>query len=524
MKNLISLCVATLLYTGLNAQTISDGTRAFENDQLNSAKKIFQSLLGSKPEDATIAYYQLASIYMTQNTADSAELVINRMQSAYPSHVMSKVATGKLNLYKKNTAAAKLNFDDALKMTASKDAKVMGWIADAYLSTENKDAAAALQVLTVATKLEPKNADLYLLIGDAHKLDLNSGGPAITNYEKVIELNTLLTKANQRIGLIYSQARNYQNSSEYFEKSLALDANYAPALHDYAMLNYNFKQYEKSRNLYEKYLSVADTTEQSLTRYVYILFMCKDYPAATTMINSLMARDANNNLLNRLLAYSYAEQKQDSIGLTYMQKFLAKVEPSKIIPLDYRYNGRMLSRTGSDSLGIEQLKLAIQYDSTDVDMWQDMGEALNRLKKYCEAAAAFKQKINISKNPSALDYFYLTKAYYYCKDYVNADSAALVIVNLKASSHIGWLWRGNANSKMYPDDLEKSLPYYQKVAEISDSAGTKIPNNDAITAYRFLAVYNIKKENNIAGKEFYNKILARDPKDADAIETLKKIK
>ncbi|HQU99940.1 MAG TPA: tetratricopeptide repeat protein, partial [Bacteroidia bacterium] len=312
MKKLSSLSVATLFATGVFAQTVTDGLRALDNDQLIKAKNTFQSLLGSKPEEATIAYYQLASLYMDQKTTDSAELVVNRMQTAYPTNAMSKVAAGKLNLYKKNATAAKISFDEALKISANKDAKVMAWIADAYLTTENTDGAAALQVLANATKLDPKNAELYLLTGDAHKLDLNSGGPAITNYEKAIELNAQLVKANQRIGLVYSQARNYQSSSEYFEKSLGMDANYAPTLRDYAMLNYNFKQYEKSRALYEKYLAIADTTELTLTRYVYILFMCKDYPAATAMINTLMVRDANNNLLNRLLAYSYAEQKQDS--------------------------------------------------------------------------------------------------------------------------------------------------------------------------------------------------------------------
>lgn len=524
MKKLKVLLIALLIGNSLMAQTVTEGLIAFENSQYNKAKSIFFSLLNSKPEVSAEAYFHLASVYEKLNKTDSADLIVKRMVSTHPTNAFTKVAEGKLYLYKKNIPAAKISFDDALKMTANKDAKIMYWIADSYLTVENADGPSALAILNNAVKIDPKNAALYILMGDAYKLDQSAGGPAITNYEKAIEMNSLLAKANERIGVVYSQARNYQSSSEAFEKSLAVDANYAPTYQDYAMLNYNFKRYEKARELYEKFLSIADSNELTLTRHVYILFQVKDYQAATQEINRLMQLDSSNNLLNRLLAYSYCEQKKDSIGLIYMKRFLLKVEPSKIIPLDYRYYGRMLSRTGNDSLGIEQLTIAISYDSTDVDMWQDLGEAFNRTKRYCDAANAFTQKLNVSKNPSALDYFYLTKAFYYCKNYTAADSTAQLIINLKPSSHIGWLWRGNSNAKLYPDDMEKAYPYYLRVAEISDSLGIKIPNNDAINAYRFLGVYYIKKDDPAKAKTCYEKILARDPKDQEAIDNLKQLK
>lgn len=524
MKKLKTLFIAMLLSSSLMAQTITEGLIAFENSQYNKAQSIFFSLLNNKAEVSAEAYFHLSSIYEALSKTDSAEIIVKRLVAAHPSNPFSKIAEGKLSLYKGNIPAAKLHFDEALKMTENKDAKVMYWIADSYLSVEKPDGPSALAILNIAIKLEPKNAALYLLIGDAHKLDQASGGPAITNYEKAIELNQLVAKANCRIGVVYSQARNFQSSSDAFEKAIALAPDYAPTYQDYAMLNYNFKRYEKSRELYEKFLSIADSNELTLTRHVYILFQVKDYQAATEEINRLMLLDSSNNLLNRLLAYSYSEQKQDSIGLIYMKKFLLKVEPSKIIPLDYKYYGHMLSVTGDDSLGIEQLAIAINFDSTDVDMWQEMGEALNRMKRYCDAASAFNQKINVSKNPSALDYFYLTKAYYYCKNYAAADSSAQFIINLKASSHIGWLWRGNSNAKLYPNSMEKAYPYYLEVAKISDSLGVKIPNGDAITAYKFLAVYYIKSDEPAKAKSMYEKILARDPKDQEASDNIKQLK
>ncbi len=524
MKKYLIILFSIGFFSSANSQTLQDGLKALDNDQFAKAKSVFQSLVASKPEISVEAWYNLAGCYFETGKKDSAGLVVDKLMASYPANALSKVALGRLALANKNTGTAKASFEEALKISANKDAKVMKYIAEAYLTQENPDGPAAIQVLTPAIKLDPKNPDLYILMGDAYKLDQTAGGQAVTNYEKVLDMNQMPAKANQRIGVIYMQARNFQSSSDAFEKSLAADANYAPAYRDYAMLNYNFKRYQKARELCEKYLSIADTTELSLTRYVYILFMVKDYQKATEEINALKQLDASNNLLNRLLAYSYSEQKKDSIGLIYMNLFLSKVDSAKVIPLDYKYYGRMLSRTGQDSLGILQLRKALAFDSTDADVLQDLGEALNRVKDYCQAATVFQQKVNNLKAPSALDYFFLTKAYYFCKDYANADSAAQKVIELRPNSHLGYQWRGKSNSKIYVDDLEKPFPFYQKAGDIVDSVGTKVPNSEAIEIYKFLAVYNIKKEDNAKAKIYLEKILARDPNDKEANEYIKQLK
>ncbi|MEO8151025.1 MAG: tetratricopeptide repeat protein [Bacteroidia bacterium] len=510
----VFLIAAFVSSSSLYAQTIQDGLKALDNDQFAKAKSIFQSMLTGKPEVSAEAYYHLAGCYFKTEKKDSAEIVVNKMMTAFPANPLSKVALGRLALANKNQNAAKAAFDEALKISINKDAKVMQYIAEAYLTAEDPDGPAALQALTPATKIDAKNPELCILTGDAYKLDQSAGGQAVTNYEKVLDMNVLQAKANQRIGVIYTQARNFQSSSDAFEKSLAADANYAPAYRDYAMLNYNFKRFQKARELYEKYLSMADTTELSLTRYVYILFLVKDYQKATDEINELKKMDASNNLLNRLLAYSYSEQKKDSIGLIYMNLFLSRADSSKIIPLDYKYYGHMLSQTGQDSLGILYLRKALAFDSTDVDVLQDLGVALNRVKDYCGAAAVLQSKVNNSKTPSALDYYLLSKAYYFCKDYVNADSAAIKIIEKKPDNYLGYFWRGRANSKLHPDTIDIAFPFYMQVTQISEDTSKKAPDTkDLLEAYDVLSTTYIQKDDKANARKALNRIIALDPDD-----------
>ena len=197
-----------------------------------------------------------------------------------------------------------------------------------------------------------------------------------------------------------------------------------------------------------------------------------------------------------------------------MTEFLSKVDSAKIIPLDYKYYGRMLSRTGQDSLGILFLRKALAFDSTDVDVMQDMGEAYNRVKDYCQAAATFKQKIDNSKSPSTVDYFYLAKAYYFCKDYVNADSAALKVIEKKPDNYNGYFWRGRANSKLHPDTMDFAVPFYLQVTQMAEDTSKKAPEiRYQLESYDFLSTYYIQKDDKPAARKALNRIIALDPED-----------
>ena len=70
----------------------------------------------------------------------------------------------------------------------------------------NKSLDEAITLLNAAIKIEPKNADNYLLMGDA-LLEKNptEGGPAIKQYDKFSELNPKSPKGILRAGKLYQR-------------------------------------------------------------------------------------------------------------------------------------------------------------------------------------------------------------------------------------------------------------------------------------------------------------------------------
>src|SRR5690606_31386668 len=78
------------------------------------------------------------------------------------------VAQGKKALQQNKLPEAQQNFDQALKVTKSKDPSVMVMIGEAYLSTGVKELSYAIKVLEDAVSKDPKNAQAYVLLGDAY--------------------------------------------------------------------------------------------------------------------------------------------------------------------------------------------------------------------------------------------------------------------------------------------------------------------------------------------------------------------
>jgi len=69
--------------------------------------------------------------------------------------------------YKGNSADAKAQFFKAATLGANKNTEVMRKTAEAYINADNKSLDEAITLLNAAIKIEPKNADNHLLMGDA---------------------------------------------------------------------------------------------------------------------------------------------------------------------------------------------------------------------------------------------------------------------------------------------------------------------------------------------------------------------
>lgn len=524
---LLGFFIILSTFTLVKAQNALQGIRAIEVEQYENAKKIFQTLIQSNTAEAS-NYYYLGKVYFRQEKSDSAKFFYEKGLAVNPNSSLNMVGLGSLFFDAGDDISAKSNFDKAVTSSAGKDYRTLLYIGEAYTELGNKNFNEALNYLGRAKALEPKNPEVYVMIGDVY-FEKTDGSEAVKYYNEALKLNPNYVKSYVRIGKLYTRALNYQEAKGSFEKAISIDPNYPPIYREYGELELTAKRYESAVENYKKYMDLTDKSINSQLRYARFLFLGKQYQPSVDLIKEIIKKDSSDYIIYRLLGYSSYEVKDYTTGLNAMNKFF-NMNPSKILPSDYSYLGKLQVKDKQDSLGITNIQKALLLDTTNKDLYGDLAEAYFSMKKYKEAGEAFEKKIEGSK-PSAVDYFYIGRAYYFGKEFVRSDSAFSKLIQLKGDFATAWLYRGRNNAIIDAEDEKNegmAKPYYEKFIELTladPKFDQKKSGKDLIESYRYMGDYYFTVMNDkTTSKTYWQKILEIDPNDKQAKEVLAGLK
>ncbi len=522
-KILLASLIFGASYT--QAQQLKDAIKLTDNEQFYSATRAFRNLIQQQP---TVGenYFYMGENYFKSEKLDSALLSYNKGIEVNASNPINIVGLGKVLWYGGKFEEAKANFLKALTMSNSKNALVLMKIAECYTQAEKKDIMTAFTLLTNAAKLEPKNAEVFILTGDAYLENNNDGTNAIKNYEKAAELDKSSVKAVLRIGQLYGRARNYNLALDYYKKAALIDSSFAPAYREQGELYYMAKQYNVAKAKYKRFLELSSNNLDARTRYASFLFLSKDYATAISEIKEIQKLDTSSNILNRLLAYSYYETADYANGLNRSSAFFnrATAEQTKILAQDYEYSGKLHIKTNSDSIGIEKLNKALDMDTAKTDLYSEIASAYMKQKKYAQAISNYQKKIALGK-PNANDYFGMGRAYYFSKDFVNADTAFAQIIKSNPTLPLGYLWRAKSNTQLDASN-EKGLakPHYEQFVAAVKAEEIEKNKKDLIEAYSYLGFQGMKQKDNATAKTNWQKVLELDPSNEKAKKALDSLK
>ncbi len=523
---LTALCVAGFT----NAQNLQETIKKTENENFDAAATNYRQLISREPAKGE-NYFYFGENYFKSGDPDSASIYYQKGIEVNATNPLNYVGLGKILLSKGNVADAKTQFYKAATLGGKNNTEVMRKTAEAWLVTDNKNADEALALANAAVKAEPKNPENYILLGDA-QLEKNptDGSLPIKSYKTATTLNPKSSKGILREGKLYQRGRNYQLALEKYKEALALDATFAPAYREIAELYYLAAQPAKSIENWKKYLEL-NNSDQARYRFMTALFANKQYPEAITEYESLKKSGFSNVYLERIAAYSYAENgnKTDTSaytkGLKAINAFFDKAGPNfKYKAADYKYKGLLLLRSGKDSLSKIEMDKAIALDpSSSGDINSELAANAMRVKKYEDAIAYFNRKMNGDpKNLNNNDYYSLGRAYYYAggkiqnealslKDpklkqkktaeaipyFAKADSAFLRLTELNPTWPVGFFWRGKANLQLDPEN-EKWLakPYFEQALSLLKPEERSLPanKNNVIEANEYLGDYFVSSK------------------------------
>lgn len=538
------------------SQTLQELVTRTDNENFEIAAAGYRALITKDPSKGEY-YFYYGENFFKRGDSDSARVFYNKGVEVNATYPLNYVGLGKVLLTEGNIADAKAQFFKATTLGANKNAEVFRKIAEAWLVTDTKNADEAIVLANSAIKLESKNPENYILLGDA-QLEKNpsDGSAPVKSYQQASSLNPKSTKGILREGKLYQRGRNYQLALDYYKKAMGIDPSYAPAYREIAELYSLAGQPARSIENWQKYLEL-NNSDYARYRFMSALFANKQYAEAVKEYENLQKTNFENVYLERLAAYSYAEMgnKTDTAaytkGLAAINKFFSTAGPNfKYIANDYKYKGLLLARQGNDSLGIAEMEKAIALDpSSRGEIYGTIAGMAARNKKYDQVILYLEKKAEGDyKNLNVNDCFDLGKAYYFTgisqqKDvidqrdalakkkkptdtpelaakeeaallsYNKADSAFKRLTELNRTWPWGYTWRGRANALIDPKvNSDSTKVFYEKVIELvkpEERTGTYKAN--IIEANEYLGYYYVTKKDDAKAKEHWLIVKELDP-------------
>ena len=541
MKKTIAIFLFALMsLTQVEAQSIQEARKLTDNEQYENASSVYQALIAKTPSDANLYYYYGDNLLLSDN-ADSATMIFEKGKLIDGTNPLIKIGSAKILLDKISVREAKFSsdqdgsnrelrdrYDEALAnvqaaesvidqaILNSKDANILTEAAEALIHYKNKNIDKAKAILDKTLLIDPKKTEALLLYGDIYT-ELNNGTLAADYYNRALDLDKTSARAIVSKGRLYKRSTNYEGAAREFENAISIEPSYAPAHRELGEAYIKVGKLSQAKEEYKKYLEISKNNCSARIRYATFLFISKSYNDALTELNQVQQRcDSNNLTMLRIQSYCYYETKDTVNGLNTIRRLFQLVKPEKRSAKDLEYYGKFLIATDRDSmilLGIEQLQKSMSLDPSRIDLLTEMATAWSRLKQYPNAIRLLTQKIAFNKDIKVQEHLYLGQAYYFNKQFVEADSAVMKANQMSPNWAKAWLYRAKVNAHIdSTSEAGLAKPFYEKYIEVTLPDTSKPDyaakyNNGLIEAYGYLAYYYILKRDNPNGLVYLKKKL-----------------
>jgi len=535
-KSSFMLSILLMLSLFSNAQTLAEATQKTMSERFESAEADLNAIIAKEPTaGANYAAAGYNYFYWGISDQDDAIELAEKMESAEklfrkgieiaPTNPLCYVALGHLHAFRKDLNSCNTQLTKAEEIMNTKSNKVDKLVkqqaylkmAEACLMDNNMQLEKAIVYLNTALPLNDKNAEVYIQLGDYYRLrDGINQSNAIAQYNKALEIDSKSVRAILRKGMLYKRVQNWDEGLRNYNEAIALDPGFAPAYREKAELLKDAARYPQAIEAYARYKELNENCRVN-QRYAMFVYLAKDYKNALVELEKALPCNDKNEYMYRVLGYTCYETGDFAKGLQYMDTYFNLAKESgnvKISGGDYGQKGKLLSKTGQDSLAIEMLKMAITEDPTYLDGYNEVASILMKQKKYADAANYYQQKIDRSEKPAPLDYYYLGQSRYRNKEYVIADTAFALATSKYPDANF---WRGRCKNAMEvnPDQPEAGLakPFHEKFIQLVGGNAQSIEANkkNLMEAYNYLGIYYLIKKNYECSRAAINKTLELDP-------------
>jgi tetratricopeptide (TPR) repeat protein len=186
--------------------------KAIDAEQYQKGKAILNTLTSTQPANADNffflgnLYLTTSPIYVRPDYIDSAKAAFSKGITANAEYALNHVGLGAVELARKGSPKA--NFDKAISLTKKKDHTTDLYIGRAYVKAPVPMITEGLVHLEKSKLLNDKDAQLYLVLGDAYR-EQQKNGEAFSAYRNAFELDKTFLRSKVELGKINKLSKLY---------------------------------------------------------------------------------------------------------------------------------------------------------------------------------------------------------------------------------------------------------------------------------------------------------------------------
>lgn len=533
----ITFLVTSLLFvSAVKAQSLQDGVNDLYAERYKSAKATFEKLLASNPNNIEATYWLGQTLIETDDTAGAKNLYSKALLSSANAPLVI-VGMGQVELMENKTSEARQRFEAAITMTRGRkgdDPAVLNAVGRAITNTYNVkdkkggDINYAVEKLEAAALRDPKNADIFLNLGNAIRKAKpgEAGGAAFQNYRKATEVNSKFAPAYYSMAQLFNSQRNWDLYEKYLNDAVNADSRFAPAYYDlYYFRLLNKQDFNGAEEFAKKYIANTDPDPQNDYLRVQTLWAKKDFDGAIAGAKNIIAQASTNAKANvyKLIADSYLQKKDTAAAKEYVDQYFAKVKPDKVTALDYKLKADVYSTIpGQEDVVFSSYLEGLKVDTVlenKVDLLKKGAEFFKNKGQREKEGDLLEQLVNLKDKPTINEMFDVGRAYYFGGAYLKSYNAFSRFSEKYPDEVYGWEWKLN-NAKIIDSTKQDSIavPDALKLLEFSQKDSVKY-QKQYISAVSFLAIYYANKAGDKEKAiEYLKKWQNIDPANKDAIQ------
>ncbi len=483
-KTLILLTVLTAVVlpaVTLAADALTAGNEYIAAGKPNEAISVMLPAFMADPFNAKLVL-ALGRAYFAAGKPDSAEIMAKTYTGMEKKDPEGYILGVRAALQQKRCGSAYNILKKGLKANKN-NIVLLVELGYTHMACDSVDQA--IVSFTQASQISPSYAPAYKGLGDAY-IKLNAVSVAIMQFEEALRSDSSLVELRYALAKLYFKERRFQEAAEAYKYIIVQNPEDDDAARELGLIYYLANQFDNAASVLGRYTERHPDDLEAWAMLTESLAESRQYAEAVAAADHVFKADPKSAVAQRAAAHSqymlkdYAKSIQHYLELEQVDTLSAK---------DHRYLGKAYFDSGpkTDSLAIIHLAQSAALDSTQGDIYPELGAAYMRTKNFAMAAEQYKKKFTMDRT-AASAYINYALCMEVLQNWEEARKALVLVMRDNPDYIPGHYHMGYVYSQMDSTQLAKRS--YENFIALADTLQSKY-SNELFHAYKFIAVIHL---------------------------------